>query len=198
MIGYPTKTNRLVQSTNTPSKSISHIGRGMSLEDDINASNEYYLETKRACIHKKPTPIQVVRVDYPSRAHAKICEAYYKVPSTTDYNGVYKARAIDFEAKQTKNKGGFPFQLIHAHQIKHMKEVLYHGGISFVILRFTSYNETYLIDGKEMIEAYENPNLKSLSYKKAKEIGILIEEGYIPRLKYLDAVDTMYFTEVKL
>ena len=74
-----------------------------------------------------------------------------------------------------------------------MKRVIHHGGISFVILRFTSYNETYLIDGQIMIDAYEDKNQKSLSYKKIKEVGKLIQESYIPRLKYLDAVDEMYF-----
>lgn len=193
MIGYPTKINSSASLSSDTSKSFSHTGRGMSLENDINETNEYYLETDRACIHKKPTPIQVVRVDYPNRAHARISEAYYKVPSTTDYNGVYRGRAIDFEAKQTKNKGGFPFQLIHPHQIEHMKRVIRHGGISFVILRFTSYDETYLIDAQIMISAYEDKKLKSLSYKKVKEVGKLIQESYIPRLRYLDAVDEMYF-----
>lgn len=195
MIGYPTK---IMPAANTQkeNRSLSFSKRGMSLEDDINAANEYYLESNRACIHKKPTPIQVVRVDYPNRAHARISEAYYKVPSTTDYNGVYRGKAIDFEAKQTKNKGGFPFQLIHPHQIQHMKRVLIHGGISFIILRFTHYNETYLIDGRQMIEAYEDENMKSFPYKKVKEVGILIQESYIPRLRYLDAVDQMYFSEV--
>ena len=162
MIGYPTKINPSISIKTDNTKSVSHVGRGMSLEKDINDTNEYYLETNRACIHKKPTAIQVVKVDYPNRAHAKISEAYYKVPSTTDYNGVYRGKAIDFEAKQTKNKGGFPFQLIHPHQIEHMKKVIYHGGISFVILRFTSYEETYLIDGQVMIDAYESVKLKSL------------------------------------
>ncbi|MGN1344439.1 MAG: Holliday junction resolvase RecU [Traorella sp.] len=195
MINYPTKITH-DNINDRSSKSFSHIGRGMSLENDINETNEYYLETKRACIHKKPTPIQVVKVDYPNRSHARISEAYYKIPSTTDYNGVYRGKAIDFEAKQTKNKGGFPFQLIHPHQIEHMKNVIYHGGISFVILRFTSYEETYLIDGKDMINAYEDVHLKSFSYKEVKKLGILIQEGYIPRLKYLDAVDMKYFSEV--
>ncbi len=193
MIGYPTKQNPTTSLSTASSKNLSHSGRGMSLENDINETNEFYLETDRACIHKKPTPIQVVKVDYPNRAHARISEAYYKVPSTTDYNGVYRGKAIDFEAKQTNNKGGFPFQLIHPHQIQHMKRVIHHGGISFVILRFTSYNETYLIDGQVMIDAYEDENQKSLSYKKVKEVGKLIQESYIPRLKYLDAVDEMYF-----
>lgn len=193
MINYPTKINPgNVQMT---SSTESHIGRGMSLESDINASNEYYLETERACIHKKPTPIQVVRVDYPNRSHAKIVEAYYKVPSTTDYNGVYRGRAIDFEAKETKNKTVFPFQLIHPHQIKHLKRVLAHGGIGFLIIRFTAHGETYLLDAQVMIDAYENPNLKSITYQQIKKHGSLIRESLTPRLCYLDNVDAVYFME---
>ena len=61
--------------------------RGMDLEFDINRSNQYYLANEIAVVHKKPTPIQVVKVDYPKRSSAKIVEAYYKIPSTTDYNG---------------------------------------------------------------------------------------------------------------
>ena len=66
------------------------MGRGMSLENDLNDSNAYYCSCDRALIHKKPTPIQVVKVDYPERSAAKITEAYYKTPGTTDYNGIYR------------------------------------------------------------------------------------------------------------
>ena len=42
----------------------------------INATNDYYLTHGLAVIHKKPTPVQIVRVDYPQRSRAKIVEAY--------------------------------------------------------------------------------------------------------------------------
>ena len=77
----------------------SYSSRGMRLENDINDSNKYYRELDKALIYKKPTPVQVVHVDYPKRQRAKITEAYYKTPSTTDYNGVYRGKYIDFEAK---------------------------------------------------------------------------------------------------
>ena len=102
-------------STINTMQSKSYSSRGMRLENDINDSNKYYRELDKALIYKKPTPVQVVHVDYPKRQRAKITEAYYKTPSTTDYNGVYRGKYIDFEAKETKNKTSFPLFMIHPH-----------------------------------------------------------------------------------
>ena len=73
------------------------------LEDDIDEANAFYLARGLAVIHKKPVPVQIVKVSYPSRSAAVIQEAYFRTPSTTDYNGVYKGHYIDFDAKETKN-----------------------------------------------------------------------------------------------
>ncbi|HIW18344.1 MAG TPA: Holliday junction resolvase RecU [Candidatus Faecalicoccus intestinipullorum] len=172
-----------------------HTHRGMRLEADINDTNAYYRECDKALIYKKPTPVQVVHVDYPARNKAKIVEAYYKTPSTTDYNGVYRGRYIDFEAKETKNKLQFPIGIVHPHQIQHLKKVQLHGGIGFFIVRFTSYNETYLIDAPLMIQAIERTTRSSISYSWFQKNGHQIQEGYIPRLDYLRIVDQIYFKE---
>ena len=81
---------------------MTYSNRGMTLERMINASIKYYRETGQAVLHKKPTPVQIVNVDYPRRSAAKITEAYFKRASTTDYNGVYRGYYLDFEAKETK------------------------------------------------------------------------------------------------
>lgn len=196
LIGYPNGHGNKRCRSSGGTKGISAANRGMSLEKDLNDSNQYYLQSGRALIHKKPTPIQVVKVDYPSRNAAKITEAYYKVPSTTDYNGIYRGRPIDFEAKETVNKTSFPFKSIHPHQIEHLRLVKVHGGIGFFIIRFRAYGETYLIDAKEIIERYQHSACKSISYKEIQQIGSLIREGLTPRLCYLDNVDALYFQEV--
>lgn len=107
MIGYPNKK----KTTPMTATGSNYNGRGMSLEKDLNDSNLYYAETMRALIYKKPTPIQVVRVDYPKRSSAKIVEAYYKTPSTTDYNGIYRGKPIDFEARKLTQNPHFPLQV---------------------------------------------------------------------------------------
>ena len=105
---YPNGIKRNTQSLNSHRHNhqnlIEYGNRGMTLEKDIMMTNKYYLEANKAVIHKKPTPVQIVQVEYPKRSAAVIREAYFKQPSTTDFNGVYKGKYIDFEAKETNNK----------------------------------------------------------------------------------------------
>jgi len=171
---------------------------GMDLEQMINDSNEYYLANDIAVIHKKPTPVQIVKVDYPMRSKAVITEAYYKTPSTTDYNGIYKGKYIDFEAKENHNKTAFPLKNIHPHQIEHLKNIINHGGIGFLIVAWNLYNEYYLLPFDVAIEYWDNSandGRKSIPYDAFKKRAFLIEESYLPRLKYLDVVDKIYLNE---
>ena len=94
--------------------------RGMALESDINLANEYYRIKDIAYVYKKPTPIKLVNVDY---RLGKIKEAYFETPSTTDYNGIYNGKYVDFEAKETNSKTSFALANIHMHQIKHLINV---------------------------------------------------------------------------
>ena len=170
---------------------LSAANRGMSLEEDINLSNEYYREMGIALIHKRPTPINIVKVDYTH--NARITDAYFEKQSTTDYNGVYKGKYIDFEAKNTKSSTSFPLSNISEHQIVHLKNVLKHGGIAFFIISFQTKDEIYLLDASFVIEFYEHGERKSIPYSIVKEKGVLIKQDYTPRLHYIDAVDTLYF-----
>src|SRR5574344_2227158 len=132
---------------------VAYGNRGMGLEADINCTNEYYLLKNIASIYKKPTPITIAKVDYSNQV---IKEAYFKTPSTTDYNGIYKGKYIDFEAKETKNKTSFPLSNIHEHQIEHLKRIVKHGGIGFIIVRFVTLDKTYLLLEKELTSYLNN------------------------------------------
>lgn len=178
-------------------KNINYANRGMSLEEDIEQSNQYYLNTKKAVIHKKPTPIQIVKVDYKSRATARITEAYYRTPSTLDFNGIYKGKYIDFDAKETKNKTSIPLSNFHEHQIEHMKAVLHQQGLCFAIIRFSTLEKTFLLDAAHIIKYWEEKNIggrKSIPYSYIEENGYLIKMGYHPRLDYLEAVEQAYLS----
>lgn len=176
-----------------PGKSSVRYGkRGMTLEEDINSSNEYYLRHKRAVIHKKPTPIQVVKVDYPKRSAAVIKEAYYRQSSTTDYNGVYRGCYIDFEAKETRNKTAFPLKNLHEHQIRHMEQCSAHGGLTFVIIRFSSLNRVFLLKSSCLSLFWEekgDKGRKSIPLSYIEQNGIEVPYGIQPPLDYLKGID---------
>ena len=138
----------------------------MNLENALNISNEYYLKTDRALIYKKPTPIGVVDVSYQN--HKKIIDkAYFKEQSTLDYNGLYRGKYIEFDAKETLNKTSFPLSNIHEHQTKQIRNVIKHGGIVFLIIRMNNLN--YLLTGEDYIEYIDNNDRKSISYKYIEE-----------------------------
>lgn len=188
---YQKKENLEQNKSSAHRTLLSAANRGMSLEEDINLSNDYYRDAGIALINKRPTPINIVKVDYSKGA--RITDAYFEKQSTTDYNGVYKGRYIDFEAKNTKSTTSFPLSNISEHQIVHLKNVLKHGGIAFFIISFQMKDEIYLLDASFVIDFYEHGKRKSIPYEVFTKEGILIKQDYSPRLHYLDAVEALYF-----
>ena len=184
---YPTGINKTFKNIQN------HSNRGMNLEKDINLTNQYYLEINKANIHKKPTPITIDKVNYPSRYEAVITEAHFKTPSTTDYNGIYKGKYLDFEAKETANNNFFPLANIHKHQVKHLENILYHGGIGFLIIRFSKRNETYLLEAQKLITFINENTRKSIPIEYFQIEGYKLKENFNPRLDYLKIIDQLYF-----
>lgn len=189
----PNLNNQSIQKNNK--NPLNYGNRGMSLEEDINVTNKQYLANNLAVIHKKPTPIQVVKVDYPKRSAVKITEAYYRRSSTTDYNGVYRGYYLDFEAKETKNKTSFPLNNFHEHQIEHMKKISEHGGICFALISFSSLNKIFLIHSDFLFkwwdQQFEKHGRKSIPFKAIEKDNYLLSYSYNPRIPYLEIVDQL-------
>lgn len=193
MVNYPhqlkgKKTNPT--PFKTKKSTVDFANRGMSFEAAINATNDYYLSRGIAVIHKKPTPIQIVKVDYPKRSRAKIVEAYFRQASTTDYSGVYKGLYIDFEAKETRQKTAMPMKNFHLHQIEHMASVLDQKGICFVLLHFSTLKETYYLPAKALIDFFQiDKGNKSMPLDYIKKNGYEITQGAFPQVPYLDIIE---------
>jgi recombination protein U len=170
--------------------SVSHKNRGMNLENSLNISNEYYREKDRALIYKKPTPIGVVDVSYKNNRKT-IEKAYFKEQSTLDYNGLYRGKYIEFDAKETLNKTAFPLSNVHEHQTLQIRNVIKHGGIVFLIIRMNDI--TYLLTGEDYISYIDTEDRKYISYKYIEEKAHVIKESYQPPLDYLNVVDKIYF-----
>ncbi|WP_367295032.1 Holliday junction resolvase RecU [Levilactobacillus yonginensis] len=168
--------------------------RGMTLEEELNESNTYYELHGLAVVHKKPTPIRIVKVDYPKRSAAVIKEAYFSTASTTDYNGVYQGHYLDFDAKETHNKSSFPLKNFHQHQIDHMRACMTQGGICFAIIKFVTRQEIYLYPATKLFacwDAQEAGGRKSVPYTDIAEQGILITPELQLPVPYLKAVDQL-------
>ncbi len=189
-MNYPNGINK--QSIPNSKQNINYANRGMSLENEINISNDYYREIDKAYIYKKPTPIKITKVDYPSRKEAIIKEAFFEMPSTTDYNGLYKGKYIDFEAKETKSITSFPLNNIHPHQIEHIKNIAIHGGICFLIIRFTRLNKTFLLFADDFIKFISSNIRKSIPLSFFEEKAYIIKDNYLPRIDYLKIIDEVY------
>ena len=169
---------------------INYGNRGMNLEHLLNLSNSYYVLEDIALIYKKPTPIGVIDVHYSTKGKI-IDKAFFKAPSTLDYNGLYRGKYIEFEAKETKHHSSFPLSNIHPHQIEHVKKVIQHGGIVFLVVKIQSI--VYLLDGQEFLNFIHSNQRKSIPYSYFLEKGHKIVEKINPPLDYLSVVDQVYF-----
>ena len=172
-------------------KNASYKNRGMFLENIINDSNTYYNSIDYCLIYKKPTPIKVLNVSYPTNKSHLIDKAVYSSISTLDYNGIYKGKYIEFDAKECHSKTSFPLSNIKEHQLEHIKKVILQKGIVFLIIYMN--NEFFLLKGEDIIEYINNYDRKSIEFEYLVNKGYKIKESYLPRLKYLDAVDEAYF-----
>lgn len=169
-------------------KLIDYGHRGMTLEYDLNLTNDYYLEKDLALIYKKPTPIKVLKAN---ETKTRIKDGFYEQKSTLDYSGVYLGKYIEFDAKETNSKTSFPLSNIHTHQITHIKNVLKHKGIAFLIIRFNYYNQTFLLPGDKLLNFINNNERKSIPYEYFINNCQIIPIKYRPRLDYLKIIDIL-------
>lgn len=169
-----------------------HANRGMSFEASINKTNQYYLLQNTALIYKKPTPIKVSKVENSNniyKSQHKITEAYYEQKSTTDYNGVFLGKYIDFEVKQTTSSTFNIKTNLQAHQFEHLSKVKKHGGIAFILIYFQKFDKIYLLPIENLQTFLSGTNLKSqIKFEDMKKYAYQVEQKYQPQIDYLQIV----------
>ena len=72
--------------------------------------------------------------------------------------------------------------------MNHLRNIIENGGIGFLIIRFTSYNKTFLLYAKDFFNYIDNTTRKSVPYEYFLEKGHEIKEKYAPRLDYLEII----------
>ncbi len=170
---------------------VGHLNRGMDLESLINQSNSYYALNDIAYIYKKPTPIKVKKIvhssNYGTKMH-KITDAVFSEKSTTDYNGIYKGKYIDFEAKQTKYKSFNIVSNLHSHQRSHLSNIIRHDGLAFLFVYFYQYDKIYIINYKN-IEQFINTGKSQIPQSFFEQFGYELKLGFNPALDYIKYID---------
>ena len=156
-------------------KNESKANRGMSFEKRINKSISFYQEKNIAIITKRPTPIKVIKI-----TGKKITEGFFEKNSTTDYNGVFNGKYIDFEAKSTLKEKSFPINNIYQHQLDHLEKIINNNGIAFFLIEFASLKEIYFLNAYFVINFKKNNTRKSIPIEEIRKNGFLIKKTKNP------------------
>jgi len=160
--------------------------RGSTLEDLINRTNERYRESKLCLIQKIPTPITPINID---KDQHHITLAYFDQKSTVDYIGAVQGIPVCFDAKECATDT-FALSNIHEHQVTFMKEFEGQGGISFILIFYSSKNLFYYLRFEKLLEFWnrmQEGGRKSFRYDEIEEDFILHNKHGI-LVPYLDAL----------
>lgn len=162
--------------------------RGMHFEKLINLTNEMYGRGGVALINKRPTPVKVLKV-----AYGRVKEGYYESKSTVDYDGVYKGRAIAFEAKSTENPGRFDLKNIAQHQLDYLEKAEKMGAICFFLIEFSKDKSIFVVP-LSVIQSYvrmshQPKGKKSIPRSDFDIYGYLVEQTERAAVDYLQYVD---------
>ncbi len=160
--------------------------RGSTLEEMINRTNERYQEQGLALIQKIPTPITPVRID---KEHRHITLAYFEQRSTVDYIGAVQGIPVCFDAKECSTDT-FPLQNLHSHQVNFMKDFEKQGGISFLIIYYSTRDKLYYMPFQEIQKFWkrsEEGGRKSIRFDElSKTFFLELKNGcYVPYLEAL-------------
>lgn len=165
--------------------------RGNAFEIAISNSNAVYMNLNIASIIKRPTPVKVLRTDITGR---NILKSVWDEKSTVDYDGVYKGKAIHFEAKSTEVTTSFPLKNIKDHQIRHLDRVERMGAICFFLIEFSKLHEIFFVPFsviKEYFTAAQNGGRKSIPRKVFDERAYPVKTTYRAAVDYIEVIDRL-------
>ncbi|PGF06486.1 Holliday junction resolvase RecU [Bacillus pseudomycoides] len=164
--------------------------RGMAFEMLINLSNEMYQREGVALINKRPTPVKVLK-----SKGGHVLKGFYESKSTVDYDGVYKGRAVAFEAKSTQSLTRFDLSNIAQHQLDYLEKAEKMGAVCFFLIEFSG-NQTVFLVPLSVIQSYvrmsHQPNGKKSIPRADFDIhGYLVDRTERAPVDYLRYVDEL-------
>ncbi|MBO1628208.1 Holliday junction resolvase RecU [Bacillus arachidis] len=162
--------------------------RGMAFEMLINLSNEMYQREGVALINKRPTPVKVIK-----SKGSQVKSGFYEAKSTVDYDGVYKGRAIAFEAKSTESLTRFDLKNIAQHQLDYLEKAEKMGAVCFFLIEF-SKDKTVFFVPVSVIQSYvrmshQSNGKKSIPRADFDIYGYLVNQTERVPVDYLQYID---------
>lgn len=169
---------------------VNYGNRGMNFEGHIDYTNGLYEQQGRAVINKRPTPIKVIE-----QRGNMIVRAVFAKKSTVDYDGIYRGRRLDFEAKDVADYARLDLKRIEDHQYAHLEKSHHHGAIAFLLVRFGKNRKVYLLPFvalRSLKRIAENGGRKSISIDDFEIEGYEVRGGRAP-VDYLPVIDKVWF-----
>ncbi|MFK4470025.1 recombination protein U [Bacillus sp. RC252] len=139
-------------------------------------------------INKRPTPVKVLK-----SKGVRVLNGFYEAKSTVDYDGVYKGRAIAFEAKSTENATRFDLKNIAQHQLDYLKKAEKMGAVCFFLIEFSKDKSVFLVP-LSVIQAYvrmsqQPKGKKSIPRADFDIYGYLVNQTERATVDYLQYID---------
>lgn len=173
-----------------------YANRGMALELLLNNTNRMYKSANIGVFNKRPTPVKVLKTD----KRGNITKSNWQEKSTVDYDGVYKGRAVYFEAKSTEKNTSFPLEYIHRHQIDYLKDTQEMGAICFFLIEFRTDHVIYFVPVYLVAEYYESMlydgGRKSIPREEFEKRAYIVPQTNRAAVDYLYHVDKLGMTTI--
>lgn len=166
--------------------------RGAAFENLINFTNDLYEARKLAVINKRSTPVKVTK-----SSGTRVLAGFFEARSTVDYDGVYRGRAIFFEAKTTQELDRFDLKNIANHQYEHLQKCHEFGALCFVLVEFRKHHKSYVLPFETLrayVTAAAKGGRKSMTLDNFEVEAYEVSKGRVP-FDYLAAVDRVWFAE---
>lgn len=112
---------------------------GKYLEKLVLQSNHIYLMRQEAVIHQAHAAVTTLKGG----------KWFYDKKAGLDFYGVYDGKYITFDTKETEEKTRFPLKNIKHHQYDTMIRTIKQNGISFFLVRFNYYGDTYYLSAEQ-------------------------------------------------
>ncbi|MGK5509433.1 Holliday junction resolvase RecU [Brevibacillus formosus] len=172
---------------------MSQANRGRGFEDVLNYTNLQYEGAGIALINKRPTPIKATKTK-----GSRVLAGYFEEKSTVDYDGVYRGRAIYFEAKSTRERTRFDLANISQHQIEHLEKAERNGAVCFLLIEFATTREVFfmpLATIRHYLLHAASGGRKSIPKDEFDVYGYAVESTKRAALDYLLLVDQLLGNE---